>query len=46
MLAAAGGTKSTVTRLENAQLNKWKEEGKKADDIYRLLRIDAEGSNL
>ncbi|KAG3088900.1 hypothetical protein PI124_g17657 [Phytophthora idaei] len=46
MLAAAGGTKSTVTRLENAQLNKWKEEGEKADDIYRLLQINEEGRNL
>ncbi|KAG3088895.1 hypothetical protein PI124_g17663 [Phytophthora idaei] len=29
----------------DAQLDKWK-EGEKADGIYRLLRIDAEGSNL
>ncbi|KAI9994720.1 hypothetical protein PInf_011551 [Phytophthora infestans] len=60
MLDAAkqvSSTKSTATRLENAQiskwvddgdaqLNKWLADGVSADSVYKLLRIDAEGSNL
>ncbi|ETK79059.1 hypothetical protein L915_15053, partial [Phytophthora nicotianae] len=53
----ATSTKSMATRLENmqikqwmddgdAQLNKWAADGKTGDVVYKLLRIDTEGSNL
>ncbi|ETM38941.1 hypothetical protein L914_14859 [Phytophthora nicotianae] len=35
-----------VTRLEKIQLSKWKDIGKDADEVYKILRLDAEGEKL
>ncbi|KAG1697735.1 hypothetical protein DVH05_015692 [Phytophthora capsici] len=40
------GTESTATRLENAQLNIWLAEGRNADDVFNLLKIDDAGGKL
>ncbi|KAG7389008.1 hypothetical protein PHYPSEUDO_011471 [Phytophthora pseudosyringae] len=49
MLAAAkqvASTKSTATRLEDAHLNTWKADGKTADDVFKLLKLDEAGGDL
>ncbi|KAK1942454.1 hypothetical protein P3T76_005953 [Phytophthora citrophthora] len=40
------GTKTTATRLENVQLNIWMAEGRNADNVYNLLKLDEAGGNL
>ncbi|KAG1696908.1 hypothetical protein DVH05_017816 [Phytophthora capsici] len=49
MLATAKqvrGTKTEAVYLENVQVNLWMAEGKKADDVYNLLKLDEAGENL
>eukprot|EP00644_Phytophthora_capsici_P005553 jgi/Phyca11/538616/estExt2_Genewise1Plus.C_PHYCAscaffold_20101 len=42
----AAGTKPTATRLENIQLNIWMAEGRNANNVYNLLKLDEAGGNL
>ncbi|EEY55242.1 secreted RxLR effector peptide protein, putative [Phytophthora infestans T30-4] len=36
----------TFRKLEGALMGKWRQDGKTADDVFRLLKLDEEGSDL
>ncbi|KAL4166329.1 hypothetical protein KRP22_013592 [Phytophthora ramorum] len=49
MIAGAknsASTTATATKLEQVQLNKWMSEGKTADDIFALLKLNNEEGKL
>ncbi|KAK1930248.1 hypothetical protein P3T76_014208 [Phytophthora citrophthora] len=49
MLVAAKHTKSTeagATKLANAQLESWLTQGKTADDVFTVLKLDQKGNKL
>ncbi|KAF4032137.1 hypothetical protein GN244_ATG15987 [Phytophthora infestans] len=47
MLAATKGSNMITTfRLKEAQINSWKASGKTLVDVYKILHVDAEASDL
>ncbi|KAE8988760.1 hypothetical protein PR002_g21661 [Phytophthora rubi] len=44
--AKSGSTNYHVTRLEGVLLKTWVSDGKTADDIFKLLRLDKDGDQL